>query len=285
MTTMKRKTIHFFRHAEATHNVPFMDENFSAERDTPLTPRGIWQAKNILTTSCAANFKNPTLIISSPSRRTLQTTLYAFHSTYNPDLQSSVLTGTEFPNCKLSVRRLQKLFHSGKIKFLADPRITEVCACYDEFQVNKPLGMEDQLSSFLDTFTFPPELFPSGREQDWVMRKGFYNDQIGSLMVEERCKSFTKFILERPEKEIIIVSHQGFLVNYLLDPFEIPEIANANGVTVDFIWKKGFENPEGRLRMREKKVKVQFIQDKLSIMVKTLMKISKKERLSGINAK
>ena len=281
---MKRKTIHFFRHAEATHNLPITHPDFSMARDTPLTTKGIWQARNLLATPCAANFKNPTLIISSPSQRTLETTMYAFDPRYNPDLLSSILTGTEFPECKLTPRQLRKVFGCGEIKFLADPRITEVCTCEDTFGLNKPICMEDQRSTFLKTFTFPPELFLPGQMQDWVMRDGFYDDQVGSPMAEARCRSFLKFLLERPEEEIIVVSHQGFLVNYLLYPFEITRIDNANGVTVDFIWRKGYEKPEAKLRREEKGVKgmkMWFIRS----MQRLWVKMNKKEGLPGIDSR
>ena len=166
MTIIKQKTIHFFRHVEALHNLPLMHTDFSYSRDTPLTTKGVSQARNILATSYAANIKSPTLIISSPSQRTLQTTVYAFHPLYNLSLLSSILTGAEFPDCKLTPCQLREVFDCGKIKFLADPRITEVCACHDEFGVNKPACMEDQLSIYRETFTFLPELFLSGQEQD-----------------------------------------------------------------------------------------------------------------------
>ena len=113
-----------------------------------------------------------------------------------------------------------------------------------------------------------------------MMRTGFYDDQVGSPMAEERCRSFIKFLLERPEEEIIVVSHQGFLVNYLLDPFEIPKIDNASGVTVDVIWRKGSETPEVRLQSGEKKDKVRSMHSmlsRLSNIAKAFVKRNKKE--------
>jgi broad specificity phosphatase PhoE len=213
-----------------------------------LTPTGVAQATEILTTPCARNFKKPTLIITSPSRRCLETTLYAFHHKFNQKLNNAITFGMEFPHSNHSLCRLKKMFGSGIVKFLADPRITEVGLCKDDVGINKPLPMEEQLEMFREIFTFPPELFLPGHDQDWITRKGFYDGMVGNEECMKRCFSFMKFILERPEEEIIVVAHQGFLVNYLLDPFEIQSIDNAKGITIDFNWRKGYKMPKASLR-------------------------------------
>lgn len=72
----KTKIIHFFRHAQAEHNVWSDDDAVYPDvRDTSLTPVGIEQVKGILASAAVTNFKLPTLLISSPLRRCLQTAL------------------------------------------------------------------------------------------------------------------------------------------------------------------------------------------------------------------
>jgi len=78
----KTKTIHFFQHAQAEHNVWSEDHPLGEDvRDSSLTPIGIEQAKELLTSASVTNLKCPTLLISSPLRRCLQTALLCISST------------------------------------------------------------------------------------------------------------------------------------------------------------------------------------------------------------
>jgi hypothetical protein len=113
MTITKRKTIHFFRHAQGTHNLSEDDPEFSLTRDPSLTLTGVAQAVEILAIPCARNFKKPTLITTS-------TTLHTFHPKFNTKLYNAIAFGMEFPHSNHSPRRLKKMFGSGIVKFLAD---------------------------------------------------------------------------------------------------------------------------------------------------------------------
>jgi hypothetical protein len=67
--------------------------------------------------------------------------------------------------------------------------------------------MEEQPEIFYEMFTFPPELFLPGHDQDWITRKGFYDGERGNEACMKRYSSFMKFIFERPEKEIMMITH------------------------------------------------------------------------------
>src|SRR5271170_3356416 len=73
---MADKVIHLFRHAEAVHNA----ERDESIRDPPLTEKGKKQAQEILETYKFLN--QPTLILTSPLRRAIQTVLHAFHPSF-----------------------------------------------------------------------------------------------------------------------------------------------------------------------------------------------------------
>ena len=101
----KVKTIHFFRHAQAQHNYCPEHNPFPQNvRDSSLTPHGIEQAKKILSSPVITNFKRPTLIISSPLLRCLQTTLYAFHPDFNENLRETLEKNKDFPGSLLGSR-------------------------------------------------------------------------------------------------------------------------------------------------------------------------------------
>src|SRR5271170_2389002 len=118
------KTIHFFRHAQAEHNVWSEDDPVGEDVcDTSLTPVGIEQAKQISTSASVTNFKCPTLVISSPLRRCLQTALHAFHPQFNENLKATIEKNKVFPHSA----KHPALDHSknGNIKRETDPRIME----------------------------------------------------------------------------------------------------------------------------------------------------------------
>jgi broad specificity phosphatase PhoE len=95
---MSDKIIHLFRHAESEHQGgPDMLDPF-------LTVLGIRQARSITQPDSESKeddyrhnhksdynpfpyryLKHPTLILTSPLRRCIQTVLYAFHPSFNPD--------------------------------------------------------------------------------------------------------------------------------------------------------------------------------------------------------
>lgn len=74
--------IHLVRHGQAVHN---LCEANHALPDTDLTPLGQEQARGLV--SKCPDLANVDLVVSSPLRRTLQTTLLAFSSQLESDLQ------------------------------------------------------------------------------------------------------------------------------------------------------------------------------------------------------
>ena len=167
----KTKTIHFFRHAQAEHNIWSEHDPVGQEiRDTSLTPHGIEQAKEILTTAAVTNFKRPTLLISSPLRRCLQTALYAFHPDFNESLQATLEKNKKFPHRSLPRNAIQKLFKKGNIKFESDPRIMECLAGRDSW-AHFPTPVEELPTDIRAVFTFPEDLFPDGQDAEWLNRE------------------------------------------------------------------------------------------------------------------
>ena len=233
----KTKTIHFFRHAQAEHNIWSEHDFVGPEvRDTSLTPHGIEQAKEILTTAAVTNFKQPTLLISSPLRRCLQTALYAFHPDFNESLQATLEKNKEFPRGSISRNAIQKLFKKGNIKFESDPRIMECLSGKDSW-AHYPTPVEELPPEIRALFTFPEDLFPSGPDAEWLNREGMYKDYSLRRLATGRVNRFFRYLYTRPEEEIIVVAHEDLLRHYLLPiPWEQP-IPNACGFSFTIKWE------------------------------------------------
>ncbi|KAL9572360.1 hypothetical protein ACKAV7_003561 [Fusarium commune] len=163
--------IHLVRHGQAVHN---LGEANNVLPDPDLTPLGEEQARGLL--SKFPELANVDLIVSSPLRRTLQTTLLAFPSQLGPGLQ-----------------------------IVALPEVQEVS------DMNCDTGSD--LSVIKAEFQQQPVDFGLV-EPGWQIKEGKCAPIIGSLM--KRAEAARQWLSERPEREIVVVSHGGFL-HFLTD--------------------------------------------------------------------
>ncbi|RBA13487.1 hypothetical protein FPRO05_02280 [Fusarium proliferatum] len=160
------KTIHLVRHGQAVHN---LGEAYNVLPDTDLTPLGQEQAKGLI--SSCPDFANVDLIVSSPLRRTLQTTLLAFSSQLERGLQ-----------------------------IVALPEVQEVS------DMNCDTGSD--LNVIKAEFQQHPVDF-SLVEPGWHIKEGKWAPVVGSVL--ERARAARQWLSERPESEIVVVTHGCFL--------------------------------------------------------------------------
>jgi len=233
----KTKTIHFFRHAQAKHNAWSEDDLVGEDvRDTSLTRLGIDQAKAILTSASVTNFRSPTLLISSPLRRCLQTALYAFHPHFNENLKATMEKNKDFPQGSIPRKAIQKLFKKGNIKWEADPRIME-CVNGRDSWAHYPTPVEELPPEIREVFTFPDDLFTGEKNEEWLERQGMYKDYTLRRGAWGRVNRFYDYLYQRPEDEIIVVAHEQLLKDYLFpSPWEKP-IPNACGHSFTVKWE------------------------------------------------
>ena len=175
---MASPVIHLFRHAEAESNVA--KPNVSDIRDPVLTTEGMKQAKSILKVYQFLN--HPTLILTSPLRRTLQTTLRAFHPAFN--------------------RKAAQLFPTVTPRILALPHLQET----NEYPCDTGSSLESLKADFGDYIEFPEEYFP----ENWFVKKETWlADDNKSL--NTRAEFVKQFIVEQScHKEIIVMTHANF---------------------------------------------------------------------------
>ncbi|KAM0079630.1 hypothetical protein ACKRZS_008241 [Fusarium odoratissimum] len=165
------QTIHLVRHGQAVHN---LGEANLVLPDTDLTPLGEEQARGLL--SKFPGLANVDLIVSSPLRRTLQTTLLAFPTQLERGLQ-----------------------------IVALPEVQEVS------DLNCDTGSD--LSAIKAEFEHQSVDFGLV-EPGWQIKEGKWAPSIGRLI--KRAEVARQWLSERPEREIVVVSHGGFL-HFLTD--------------------------------------------------------------------
>lgn len=185
------KTIHFIRHAQAQHNATG-DHSIP---DPRLTAEGVRQAQRIKDGIPADVLAHLELIVCSPMRRTIQTTLLAFH------------------------RQIE--WQGVPVKLSADLQEKN----------GHPCDTGSPQSILLSEF---PQLEKEINELpvSWYLKQGDYASDRASL--EKRAAKFTSWLLSRPEKIIVVVSHNGFL-EYLVGN----EFWTSSGTAPN-----GFENAE-----------------------------------------
>ena len=197
---MPQQTVHIIRHGQSESNVGLRI------RDPNLTRTGIEQAKNIGETY--VYFKEPTLVVLSPLKRSIQTALYAFHPAFNP--------------------MVKKYFPNPPVRFVALPHLQES----SEDLTNTGSPVKELKKSFGNFVEFPDEFFTS---EDWLIKTGTeFADKTDKLIA--RGEVVKKYILNQPDTEIAVVSHADFIV-YLTnnwDPDDISEsefgvLRNAGG--------------------------------------------------------
>jgi broad specificity phosphatase PhoE len=169
------KTIFFIRHAEAQHNATF---DYTIP-DPRLTRNGGKQAQRLKNAIPADALANVQLIVSSPLRRTIQTTMLAFN----------------------------RLFEWQHVPLILRPDLQEtgVIPC----DIGSPSSI---LCDEFPTLTQEINELPA----NWYMKR---QDDASEHKLKERAQRFLKWLKERPEKVIFVVTHNGFLRHLLGDHF------------------------------------------------------------------
>jgi Histidine phosphatase superfamily (branch 1) len=165
--------IHIFRHAAYDAN---------EDVNPPLSESGRNAAHEVFETH--KFLEEPTLVITSPLTRCLETALHAFHPMFN----------------HYSLKKMSK----NHIKFLVDPRLREEdhfwCRAGDKRNMlpsrrDIPVGLKRY-------FTWPKEFYPDADdtdkdpdvEQDWYQMKGLWGGSWQSPSSLERGASFKEFL-------------------------------------------------------------------------------------------
>jgi broad specificity phosphatase PhoE len=178
---MSSQIIHLFRHAEAHQNA----QKVSTILDPHLTGKGNKQAARIVDTY--KFFNKPTLILSSPSKRCLETIFAAFDPVLNYQ------AGKTFD-------RLPRI--------IALPHLQET----SEHPCDTGSPLSAIKAEYENWVEFPDDLFTS---EEWYVKRGtaFADDP---KLLAKRAEFVRSFILGCPEREIIVISHgdfSNFLVN------------------------------------------------------------------------
>jgi len=168
---MTSKIIHFTRHAQAEHNV---DEDYDIP-DAPLTKLGREQSAELNKITANTIQRTADLLVSSPLRRTLQTTIVGF-----PALRSR-LESQDDPKPIIVLSRLQEV-NDLPCDTGSDRTVLEKV---DEFK-----GIDF-----------------SSLESDWNGKKRDF----APANVAARAKWVRKWLRARPEKEIVVVAHGDIL--------------------------------------------------------------------------
>jgi len=178
---MSKQIIHVFRHAEAYHNA---QKNVLIP-DPHLTAKGNKQAERIPDTY--PFFNRPTLILVSPTKRCIQTAMLACDPVLN--------------------NRASEHFDQLP-RMIALPHLQEVSE--HPCDTGSPLSrIKGEYGNWVE---FPEDLFTS---EEWYVKKGtdFAADD---KLVAKRAEFVRSFILDCPDREIIVVTHgafSDFLVN------------------------------------------------------------------------
>ncbi|KAK9817117.1 hypothetical protein WJX72_009798 [[Myrmecia] bisecta] len=187
------KVIHFIRHGEGFHNIGLLSE------DAHLTEYGWQQAKALR--AHIASLAQPLriqLVVTSPMRRTLETTAGVFGS---PEPAASgqllMLSQTELPHCRTA---------HGEIYCTSGLPIIAFEGCRERLG---PSICDRRADVKIPAKDFPGidlTRIPAGPDQ--VYDKHAPESEHA---VQERSAKFLQWLMARPESEIAVVTHCAFL--------------------------------------------------------------------------
>ncbi|KAF2227415.1 histidine phosphatase superfamily [Elsinoe ampelina] len=164
-------TVHLVRHAQGFHNLSVKNH---AIHDPLLTPAGIEQCRTL---AKDFPFKNDVeLVVASPLKRTIYTALYSF-----PE---------PIINRHLKIITMPELQETSDLPCDTGSSPAEIAK---EFE-GKPIDL-----SALET--------PEG--QHWNDKKGKWAPHADAIIA--RAAAARKWLHARPEKDIVVVTHGGFL--------------------------------------------------------------------------
>lgn len=189
--------IHLVRHAESQHNV---SKDFS-HRDPPLTDRGIETASHL--TRTFPHSATVAVIMTSPLRRTLQTTIAGFSNVF--DKESVKEGGVD-----------------GGARLIIDKDLQE---CSD-----LPCDTGSGRAVLEETF---PSLDFSALDDNWFTKEGSYSADdattaVRAARVRERLRVISKS-LQKDEttigvrRDIVVVTHGAFMKLLTGDDIDLPK--------------------------------------------------------------
>jgi broad specificity phosphatase PhoE len=195
------KTIHFVRHAEGHHNVAGKKDPLFGYRNEDLEDATLteigYEQCRLLKESNEEVVKNAQLLVVSPLRRTMQTATHSF-----PQLQ-------------------------GKIPWVA-------VECLRERTGLHPCDRRKSISEHQEHFNFI-DFSEIKEDKDPLYYKFILREPDHDVTL--RTRQFMEWLKNRPEDEIIVVSHHGYLMNLFQNSIVTTE-PNKN--------EKPFENCEIR---------------------------------------
>lgn len=236
---MTTKIVHFLRPAVAIEP----DTAF----DPPLSHKGAQAADNMIKT-LSSPMRAPTLVLTPPHKRYMETALRAFHPHFNPTLRNIASeNAVENTDCN----EVMQHFANGNVNFVLDPRLEDVMS---ESEVHERLiGMPSRLDmnpEYRKYFIFPEEFYPKYTEeqnydpdviQDWYKQKGMWRKGWRSIQSLERAASFKEFLYHRPDTEIIVITGHSFF-----DTLTNPQDKYCHHESLTYIWKPTIS---GRMRL------------------------------------
>ncbi|GAQ90820.1 phosphoglycerate mutase [Klebsormidium nitens] len=198
------KTIFLIRHAQGHHNVAG-EKDIAAYKswdwaDASLTPLGFSQTRS-LRRHLAQLSPAPRLdlVVVSPLTRTLQTACAVF-GTPADEKPPSAGDQQAAPVLMLPSDEAPGFTSSGAPPFVA----TELCR---EHYGLHPCDARQSLSHYAKTF--PAVDFSQVESEEDVLWKPDIRESDDDLL--ERSHHFVKWLLQRPEERIAVVTHSGFL--------------------------------------------------------------------------
>lgn len=181
------KRVHFLRHAEGYHNIAGKNNPLGYLRadliDANLSQHGEQQCHDFSTDPNNVNiFQSAELLVVSPMNRTIQTATLCFPSLVNRIPWIAVEDLRETTGIHPCDKRLTKSEHK---------------AAYNHVNFDEVASETDPIYH-LYTYTREPD-------KD----------------VQKRCRAFLQWLQNRPEKEIIVVTHRAYLRQMLRSVLDI----------------------------------------------------------------
>ena len=173
-----KQYVHLYRHDLSKHD---LDDDVY-RHDPLLTTSGIQSAKKALEgpNHC---FNKPTLVLTSPLGRCIQTALYAFHPKWND--------------------RAAEFFNDGPPRFVVMPQLQEISE--KPCDTSRPLEfLKEECGTEVE---FPSEWFTNN---DWLIKRGTQYSNDDELLAQ-RAEFVRQYIKGLPDREVVVVTHRDFI--------------------------------------------------------------------------
>ncbi|KAK9896347.1 phosphoglycerate mutase-like protein [Cystobasidium minutum MCA 4210] len=210
---MSDKIVYLIRHCEAEHKV---GRRFHIA-DARLTPTGVEQAKELCATLPQDLLENVELVVSSPLRRALETTLLGLQPVLDRVGRRSVVILPHAQECNIHPCDTG----SAAEELVKDPAFE---------------GLDFRMLS---------------KRPDWTSKQGFWSNDPACL--HARAKYVRRWLRDQPEKRIVLVSHGNFL-RYLVSRAETDDLF-ANGEIRSYTFASD-DDEDARVVLLQKTAKV-----------------------------